>query len=118
MFAYLKRNNSNISQKFYSGLRIRKSPGMVQFFKSQLKNKNMKTISSIISFGLLLTFSSCDYKKSSEDGYEKDRINSNTENVHLADSSKMHEPDSAAKNDNTITGELKDTTELTAPENK
>ena len=91
---------------------------MVQFFKMSIKNKIMKTISSIISFGLFLTFSSCDNKKNNEDGYEKDRINSNTENMHLADSSKKNEPDSAAKNDNTVTGELKDTTQLTTPENK
>ena len=77
----------------------------------------MKTISSIISFGLLLTFSSCDNKKNNEDGYEKDRINSNTENMHLADSSKMNEADSSFKNDNTITGEMKDTTNLVIPNN-
>lgn len=38
--------------------------------------------------------------------------------MHLPDSSKMAEPDSAAKGDNTVTGELKDTTDLRAPENK
>lgn len=78
----------------------------------------MKTIASLLSLTFLLALTACDSRNSNDGGYDKDRINSSTENMHLADSSKMAQPDSAAKSDNTVTGELKDTTDLSAPENK
>ena len=78
----------------------------------------MKKLASLLSLITFFAITACDNRNTNDGGYDKDQINSNTENMHLPDSSKMAEPDSATKGDNTVAGELKDTTGSSVPGNK
>jgi predicted small lipoprotein YifL len=117
MFAYLTRK-STIFYQIFSSPNMQWMNRAGTLFSLSDKNNIMKKLASLLSLITFFAITACDNRNTNDGGYDKDQINSNTENMHLPDSSKMAEPDSATKGDNTVAGELKDTTGSSVPGNK